>query len=327
MTKHRDLSFDLLRAIGLLSIILAHVSPPSLLFQFRTFDVVMMVCVSTVTYTEYSRPKPYFQYLKGRIKRLLFPAWIYILLLGLIFGAISYATNTPTAYPLKTLLIGIFSLSGVGYLWVIRVFLYNAFINPFIPRLKKYNQVKVFCGVVLSYVLYTIVRDFCMGSKIPYVPTLAEASFISFFAYGIIAVVSYLLYHQTTKILLCSITIISIILLVTIYVDGGFMPNVFKYPPALQYILWGLLVVSLSFFLIRIYPIKTMPSFLTFVSENSLWVYFWHLIPVNFIEHYRELCPQFIVDSWWLKYLLIVIFATFMTYSQNYVIKLVKRKI
>ena len=138
--NQRNLSFDLLRAVGLLCIILAHVNPPDWLLQLRCFDVVMMVCISTVSYTEYSKPKQYLRYLTGRIKRLLLPAWEYILLLGVVFYVIALMTGTSTPYPLKTLVIGIFTLSSVGYLWIIRVFLYNAFINPFIPKIAKINR-------------------------------------------------------------------------------------------------------------------------------------------------------------------------------------------
>lgn len=130
--KQRDLGIDLLRAIGLLCIILAHVNPPHLLWELRSFDVVMMVCISTISYTEYSKPQPYLKYLKGRIKRLLFPTWEYILLLGAVFYIISLITNTPTPFPLKTIVIGLITFHGIGYLWIIRVFLYNAFINPLI---------------------------------------------------------------------------------------------------------------------------------------------------------------------------------------------------
>lgn len=61
--RNRDLSLDLLHAAGLICIILAHVNPPELLFQLRTFDIVMMVAVSTISYTEYFKPKPYGEYM------------------------------------------------------------------------------------------------------------------------------------------------------------------------------------------------------------------------------------------------------------------------
>lgn len=137
--KQRDLGIDLLRAIGLLCIILAHVKPPYILWQVRSFDVVMMVCISTISYTEYSKPQPYIKYIKGRFKRLLIPTWEYIILVGVVFGVISLFTGTPTPYPIKTLLIGLVTFHGIGYLWIIRVFLYNAFLNPLIKKFEGIN--------------------------------------------------------------------------------------------------------------------------------------------------------------------------------------------
>ena len=69
--KNRDLSLDLLRVVGLICIIITHVNPLELL-QLRTFDVVMLVTVSTFHYIGYSKPRPYGEYLWSRIKRLLF---------------------------------------------------------------------------------------------------------------------------------------------------------------------------------------------------------------------------------------------------------------
>ena len=48
--KKRDYQIDILRAIALFCIICAHVSPPSLLIQFRSFDVPMMVFLSGVVF-------------------------------------------------------------------------------------------------------------------------------------------------------------------------------------------------------------------------------------------------------------------------------------
>jgi fucose 4-O-acetylase-like acetyltransferase len=44
--QSRDIRFDILKVIGLFCIILAHVSPPSLIFQLRNFDVPLMVMIS-----------------------------------------------------------------------------------------------------------------------------------------------------------------------------------------------------------------------------------------------------------------------------------------
>lgn len=37
---------DILKVIGLLGFVLAHVTPPTVIFQFRNFDVVLMILVS-----------------------------------------------------------------------------------------------------------------------------------------------------------------------------------------------------------------------------------------------------------------------------------------
>lgn len=46
----RNMTIDVMRVMGLLLIILAHVNPPGILFQFRTFDVPMMIFVSGVSF-------------------------------------------------------------------------------------------------------------------------------------------------------------------------------------------------------------------------------------------------------------------------------------
>lgn len=49
--KQRDSSVDIMRAIGLLCVILAHINPPSLLLQIRSFDVPLMLFVSGLVYS------------------------------------------------------------------------------------------------------------------------------------------------------------------------------------------------------------------------------------------------------------------------------------
>ena len=46
----RSFRLDLMRLLGLLLIIFAHIGPPNALFQIRTFDVPMMIFVSGVAY-------------------------------------------------------------------------------------------------------------------------------------------------------------------------------------------------------------------------------------------------------------------------------------
>lgn len=73
----RDNSIDILRFIGLMLLVLAHVGPPNWLMQLRSFDVPLMVFVSGLTaarkeYTSYKG------FILKRFKRLVLPVWIFL---------------------------------------------------------------------------------------------------------------------------------------------------------------------------------------------------------------------------------------------------------
>ena len=77
----RDRRVDILRFIGLAMIILAHVSPPPFLFQLRNFDVPLMVLLSAISYgLSYKPTETYPMYFWKRIKRLVFPVWLFLTL-------------------------------------------------------------------------------------------------------------------------------------------------------------------------------------------------------------------------------------------------------
>ena len=78
----RDDRIDVLRAIGLLCIVLAHVDPPSFILQLRNFDVPLMVLISGSTFyitANNRRQNTYLSYLIDRIFRLVVPTWIFLL--------------------------------------------------------------------------------------------------------------------------------------------------------------------------------------------------------------------------------------------------------
>lgn len=319
--KQRDLGIDLLRAVGLLCIILAHVNPPELLWQLRSFDVVMMVCISTISFTEYSKPQPYFQYIKGRIKRLLFPTWQYIILMGIVFYVISLITGTKTPFPLKTILIGLVTFHGIGYLWVIRVFLYNAFLNPLIKRCEKVSWGGVICIIIGSYAIYELVKYMVMSKGTPMIQTAAEATILDFMAYGIIAVCSFLLYHFTDKKLLTSIGALAAGVISLSLYNHAFDPNGVKYPPGLLYICWGLFVVALSYFILRKVKITKLPGIIKFISANSLWIYFWHAMLLVFERNYYS------INNWAVNWFVVVLFSLGMCYLQNKINDFIKSRI
>lgn len=126
--KSRDNEIDLLRFLGLTMIILAHVNPPELLFQIRAFDVPLMLFVSGLAYSG-KQPDFSISFLYKRIKRLVFPVWIF---LTVYFGLVLTMQHFGLDFGVrKHHIIGSYTfMEGIGYVWIIRIFLIVSLLTP-----------------------------------------------------------------------------------------------------------------------------------------------------------------------------------------------------
>lgn len=76
MMINRDQNMDLLRFIGMLLLILAHVFPSSRIYELRLFDVPLMLFVSGLVFARKNADFSW-NYLWHRCKRLVLPVWIF----------------------------------------------------------------------------------------------------------------------------------------------------------------------------------------------------------------------------------------------------------
>lgn len=153
--KHRKLSIilkniervkfvDYMRVLGLLLIILAHSQPNNIVFQIRTFDVPLMVYISAISFSKSNKDYLSFSHISSyflkRIKRLVIPTWIFLI----IFFSISKIVNNvfPKLFDYSFYKIfSTFSLeSGIGYVWIIKVYLLIALVAPIIKWISKENK-------------------------------------------------------------------------------------------------------------------------------------------------------------------------------------------
>lgn len=74
----REKYIDILKVIGLLGIVLAHVTPPVVVFQLRNFDVVLMILVSAYLGLKSRKFEKLIPYLVKRFKRLVLPTYFFI---------------------------------------------------------------------------------------------------------------------------------------------------------------------------------------------------------------------------------------------------------
>ena len=92
--KQRNITIDILKVIGIICIILAHVCESKIIFQLRSFDVPLMIICSAYLYKEQEKlDKTYLKKLAKRIIRLVAPVWIFFTIFFLIKFVYSQICN------------------------------------------------------------------------------------------------------------------------------------------------------------------------------------------------------------------------------------------
>ncbi len=320
----RIIYIDYLKLIGLLSIILAHVCNNPYIMQIRNFDVPLMVIVSGfLACGSYKRSmkkdKSLIKYYWKRITRLLIPTWIFLTFYFLIMK-IAYI-NRGYPYDSNRILRSYLLIDGIGYVWVIRVYLMCSLITPLIFYLNnkiKSNNIKLLILTTI-YVLYELFVYFNINKLNP-VFSYIIAYIIP---YGIIYILGMISKNTDYKIdgkISFAFLIIFIVSFFIINLKNGFFQStqIMKYPPRMYYISYALFA---SFLLLCISKRIKLKEFklIDFISRSSLWIYLWHIL-------FLTITSAFIKDVHWIvKYIIVVIGSIITTYIQNKIIDLLEK--
>ncbi|TDQ24886.1 fucose 4-O-acetylase-like acetyltransferase [Raoultella sp. BIGb0149] len=329
--SNRDLRIDILRVVGLLLIILAHVSPPFLLFQFRTFDVPLMVFVSGLSYLAAGKNNVGFiSYVLSRVKRLLFPLWCFLTLFFLLvylFGAQNILNINFSKVFYSYAMLG-----GIGYVWVIRIFLMIAILSPlYVGLSKRLNDGQVtFCSyavILISSVLVMWVKEYTHGVVLF---TFTEV-IIPAVSYGVLFIIGcrFNSFSIKYKVIFFMLGMLSIILIevFSIYSSGKWLfPQDYKYPPSYLYVFYSFALIPVFYLLSNCLAPKfkinvRARAILVFISSNTIWIYFLH-IPV--VEFFRV---NHILDEYYIKWVLAFIIPCLLYTLQYKLITLLAIKI
>lgn len=299
----RDNRIDILRFIGLAMIIFAHVEPSGIVFQLRNFDVPLMVLVSGMSFgISYKENDSFFVYLWKRIKRLVFPVWVFLTFYFLLLMCFSPSSLD---LQLETVMSSYALIEGIGYVWIIRVFILVAVCSPFIYKLnlrvKEDSSYLLIC--LVSILLFEIIRFL----SLPYLKENYMTMLISdcthyilpfsiVFAFGI-RVPS--LRNKTINIVMLSSIAAFIISGTIVYFSEGKVISTqhFKYPPSIYYLSYAMFVSMFLWKFVdkisRLLITFKINKFVNFVANNSIWVYLWHIPMIKFIN--LELVEKYFV--------------------------------
>ena len=276
----RDEKIDIMRFVGLAMIILAHIGAPPLIWQLRNFDVPLMVLVSGLSLGFCATGQSYAAYVWKRIKRLVFPVWIFLTAYFLLIYTTGYPIQLSNAesIPRSYLLLS-------GYSWIIRVFVLVALVAPVLWRwnyqIRSHTRYWSLLGAV--YLGYELLRYATIGSG---AGEIFESTVLYLIPYALVFAVGLRLpelsRNQVLRATVGLFVICSAVGVALYAVSGKFIfTQEFKYPPSLYYLSYalgmsGVVWLTADALLVTIKRLGLLKPVL-FVAQNSMWIYLWHM--------------------------------------------------
>lgn len=306
--KQRDLSIDYLRFIGISMIILAHVAAPFSLVQFRSFDVPLMIFISGLTSSRKTFPN-YFRYIWTRSKRLLVPVYIFLTALFIIMYLLRSSGVIIENLSLKTVVHTYLLLEGIGYVWIIRVFLLIMILTPFLVRFEMTCKSNVLYG--LACLALMLLNDAILLLQFPLPGGKLLNIFVGEFAMYLIGYVPLFMLglrmrysdEKVCRRYIWGVSVCAASGVLCYLANNGLplAPSAYKYPPQFYFLVYGSLVsVILWCFrdkIANLIDFLKLTSAVTFIGQNTIWIYLWH---IPFVMLFKET-----IDNWFLRYAVI----------------------
>ena len=314
-SKKRNPTIDILRAFGILLIVLAHTSLKNynngflfVLFNARSFDVPLLIFVSGMSFSIsnsefYFDNNSYFKYALKRFKRIVLPSLIFVAIF-LIYYLIIQNFLAIDRLTVKYSLLSFSSFGGVGYIWICRVIFLLAILSPFfkfvISKIK--NKIFVIVFIMVLYICNSVACYFFGGIDNVFIKILIVDTLL--FTIGLS--VPYLV-----GMIWCDLSLLLKAFVFSFFVSSfvaemiifrTFDLQLFKYPPYALFLSFGL-IISCSLYEIINYFMKSRPlySWVSWLSKNSFNIYFVHIFFVFTFDS-----ANILNDFWWLQYLIYI---------------------
>lgn len=312
---------DFLKFIGLTGIIIAHVGSPNWLMMLRSFDVPLMVIISSLlasySIQKYNNDtKSILKYCISRFKRLVLPTWFF-LTFYFILKIIITKQNMGIKYYLASFLL---TRYGIGCVWIVLIYLYSALLIP-LYRKMGYNIKSVI--VILSiYIVYELLYFFEIGTT----NRIIDTTFFYIVPYGLLTFVGYNYEKKDNKkkIILISIYFILFVFLAYYYYlkTGSLqLVQIAKYPPRAYYLSYGLLCSSILLFICSKYNFKIYNNrIICYISKHSMSIYLWHIL---ILDIYKYLS---LPELWYVELLLVYIVSIIVVIIINKIIDIIEEK-
>lgn len=313
MSDERNFRIDTLRALGTILLILAHVDPPFIISEIRTFDVVLLSILSGISIGLSNIEKySYMYYLIKRLKRLVIPTYICLIFIFVSTSLLCILLHRELLYDFSTMLYSfIFSSKGMGYVWIVKVYLIMAlFALPLTKINKIINNDWFFIVLISSWMIlqFVIIR----------IPFLYSKFVISDYVYYVIPYVTLetlgIRWQTGTIQFKERVTVLMVVSLICLtLLLRNFNPSSFKYPPDYYYVIYG---TTISFILLLVVPNRRV-QFFEYISKNSFNIYLLHIIVLLVYNFTVDMINISFINIWWIKFIIVTISSIFLAYITN----------
>ena len=315
----RNLKFDILRAVAIILIFLAHASPPGIIFQFRNFDVILLMLLSGF-FSKHSleNNKNIFLYYKKRILRFIIPVWIF-LFIYFIISKIVLNIDFDINEIISAFLLG----DDFGYIWIFKVYIITCLISPILYYVYKKIIYKKYLLFLSCLLILNQIGIWLIGTNNELINWILFYTIGYGACYGLGFVIDNLKKKDYYYIIFINFIIFLFLMIYYYKVLGRFVTtNMFKYPPGFYYISYGVFVAFIFLFILNYFNVK-FPKFLSnyfsFIGSHSMWIYLWHIPIVKILNYYN-------FDYWILSFILILILSSCFMFLQSFLVKKTNNK-
>lgn len=285
----RDPILDLLKALGLLGLVIAHTNPPGWLFQLRNYGIPTMAFVAGAVYVESQgrRKVATGDYLRKRIQQLFVPTWAYITVGCGALMLLSTLTGEAWIYlPGRVLRSYLLLDDGVTNTQIVRVFLLLSLTAPLWAALKRRTPsttagLLAIAGIWAAYELvcwrWSLVRrDAHWITEIVVQDiVLCTVGFGLFFGLGT-------RYRELPKRALLALAAgfgVGLVVFFQLRTNGWTTTQRWKWPPRFPYLAYaGMCGLSMAALFQQFDVFRRIGAWgpIRTASTASLWFFFWH---------------------------------------------------
>jgi len=284
--KKREISYDLLRVIGIFVIMIGHANPPIWLQQLRSFGTPILIITSALTHAYIYRERSIqiFPFYKKRMSRLIFPAWIFLTFFFLLYFVFSKILGGEYPFSFENILHSYTLYSGIGFLWIFKVYIILGLATPMALYLNRRirSGTSFYLLILLLYLVYELALYLSLG-RIPVQLKEFSEQLISFVPYVLLFFYGMRLDRLSDRQVLI-IAVVSLILFgaigFTLYQENHLVvyTKLYKYPPRLYFMAYTFFAIHLIYLFSRHYIHLFNSKRIILLSNHALWIYLWHIL-------------------------------------------------